>query len=100
MLKARDFVEAHLYDDEESVIQDALRHLLRARPTLRIELALHRYQTQDISLAKAAEIGGVSWAQMRDILSERGIQARLGPDTLEEAEQEVAALRITVQAQQ
>jgi len=60
---------------------------------LRIQLAVHRYQTEEISLAKAASLAGVSWAQMKDILVERGIQPRLGPETIEEAEEEVRALR-------
>jgi predicted HTH domain antitoxin len=93
MLRVRDFVEARLYVDEEAVIQDALRHLLRARADLRIQLAIHRYQTEEISLAKAASLAGVSWAQMKDILVERGIQPRLGPETIMEAEEEVEVLR-------
>jgi predicted HTH domain antitoxin len=93
MLKVRDFVAARIYDDEEAVIQDALRHLLRARTDLRTQLAVHRYQTEEISLAKAASLAGVSWAQMKDIWVERGIQPRLGPETIEEAEEEVEALR-------
>jgi predicted HTH domain antitoxin len=93
VLKARDFVEARLYKSEEDVIQDALRHLLRARPELRIQLAIHRYQSEELSLAKAASLAGVSWAQMKDILVERGVQPRLGPETLEDAEKEAQALR-------
>jgi predicted HTH domain antitoxin len=93
VLKARDFVEARLYVSEEDVIRDALRHLLRARPELRIQLAIHRYQSEELSLAKAASLAGVSWAQMKDILLERGVQPRLGPETLEEAEKEAQALR-------
>jgi predicted HTH domain antitoxin len=84
VLKARDFVEARLYNSEEDAIQDALRHLLRARPELRIQLAIHRYQTEQLSLAKAANLAGVSWAQLKDILLERDIQPRLGPETLED----------------
>jgi predicted HTH domain antitoxin len=99
VLKARDLVEARLYDTEEDVMQDALRHLLRARPELRIQLAVHRYQSEEISLAKAAGLAGVSWAQMKDILLERGIQPRLGVQTLEEAEKEAQALRDYFQAQ-
>jgi predicted HTH domain antitoxin len=93
MLKAKDFVKARLYDNEEDVIQDALRYLLRGRPELRIQLAIYRYQTEPISLAKAANLAGVSWVQMKEILLERGIQPRLGPETVEEAEAEVQALR-------
>jgi predicted HTH domain antitoxin len=98
VLKARDFVEARLYKSEEDVIQDALRHLLRARPELRIQLAIHRYQTEKLSLAKAASMAGVSWAQMKDILLERGVQPRLGPETLEEAAalMEAADLVLTI----
>jgi predicted HTH domain antitoxin len=92
MMKAQDFVKARLYRDEEDVIQDALRHLLRGRPDLRIQLAVHRYQTEDISLAKASNLAGVSWAQMKDILVEHGVQLRLGPETIAEAEEEVTAL--------
>ena len=40
MLSVRNFVDAHLYKDEETVIQDALRNLLRARPDLRVGLAI------------------------------------------------------------
>jgi predicted HTH domain antitoxin len=93
MLKVQDFVEAHLYQDEEMVIQDALRHLLRARPDLRIQLAVFRYQHDNISLAKAASLAGVSWAQMKDILLECGVSPRLGVETLEEAEHDIQVLR-------
>jgi len=93
MLRVQDFVDARLYDSEADVIQDALRHLLRSRGDLRIQLAVHRYQTEGISLAKAAGAAGVSWAQMKDILVEQGIEPRLGPETVEEARREVDALR-------
>ena len=93
MLEAEDFVEAQLYEDEEAVIQDALRHLLRARADLRLRLAVHRYETEEISLGKAANLAGLSWAQMKEVLVEHGVQPRLGPETLEDAQEEVDALR-------
>lgn len=92
-MKVRDLVEANLYEDEDAVIQDALRCLLRSRTDLRVRLAVHRYKTEDISLGKAAHLAGVSWAQMRDILVERGVALRLGPETMEEARDEVEVLR-------
>ncbi|MCA9922517.1 MAG: UPF0175 family protein [Anaerolineales bacterium] len=93
MLQVEDFVKANLYNSEEAVIQDALRHLLRSRPGLRIQIALYRYQHEELSLAKAAAIAGVSWAQMRDILLEQGLDPALGPTTLDEAQSEVDQLR-------
>jgi predicted HTH domain antitoxin len=83
----------------DDVIQDALRHLLRARGDLRVQLAVHRYQVEDISLAKAASLAGVSWAQMRDILMEQGIQPRLGPESLADALDEAQILRDYFEAQ-
>jgi predicted HTH domain antitoxin len=100
MFVAEDFVKANLYEDKEAVIQDALRHLLRGKPNLRIQMAIFRYQQEELSLAKAAEIAGVSWAQMRDILLEQGIDPALGPENLADAEAEVTALREYLATQQ
>ena len=56
MLRVRDFVEAQLYEDEEAVIQDALRHLLRADlRTRRTELrALQGELLERLEAARAA----------------------------------------------
>jgi len=91
--KVQQFIDAQLYPSDEAVIQDALRHLVRARPELRIQLAVFRYQNEDISLGKAASLAGVSWAQMKDILVEKGISPRLGVETLEEAKNDIQTLR-------
>jgi predicted HTH domain antitoxin len=82
-----------MHNSEEDVIQDALRHLLRTRPELCIQLAIHRYQTEKLSLTKAASLAGVSWARMKDILQGRDVQPRLGPETLEKAAKEAQSLR-------
>lgn len=92
-MTVKDLVAARIYSSEDEAMVDAMRHLLRARPDVRAQLAAHRYQTQEISLARAASEAGVSWAQMRDILLERGIEPRLGPEDLFQAEAEVAAVR-------
>ena len=93
MLELNTLVKAKLYPDDNAVLQDALRHLFRARPDLRIQVAIYRYQEEEISLAKAAALAGVSWAQMKDILLEKGIEPRLGHDNLADAEAEIQALR-------
>ena len=93
MFQVQDFVKARLYKSQDAVIQDALRHLLRSRPDLKIQLAVYRYQQESLSLAKTAELAGVSWWQMRDILLEQGIDPALGPSTVEEAQAEVDQLR-------
>lgn len=44
------------------------------------------------SLAKAAALAGISWERMWEILLSRGIQPRLGPETEEEALDEIKAM--------
>lgn len=90
--RTEDLVSAGLYEDEESVIQDAVRALLVERPQLRLEVAIHRYRTEDLSLAKAAALAGVSWERMREILLSRGARLRLGPETEAEALEEIESM--------
>ena len=90
--RTKDFVSAGLYEDENAVVQDAVRALLSERPQLRLEVAIHRYRAEEISLAKAAALAGVPWERMREILLSRGVQPRLGPETDEEAHEEIRAM--------
>jgi predicted HTH domain antitoxin len=92
MLNEQALVEARLYANRDAVIQDALRSLLHEKPQLRVELAVYRYQTEDISLAKAAHLAGISFDRMKALLVQRGVQLRLGPADEAEAREEVAAM--------
>ena len=92
MLQPQILVEARLYPNQEAVIQDAMRSLLQEKPQLRVELAIHRYQTEEISLAKAAHLAGLSFDRMKALLVQRGIQPRLGPADEAEAHEEIATM--------
>ncbi|MCI0692418.1 UPF0175 family protein [candidate division KSB1 bacterium] len=97
MIAVEDFVHSGIFKSREEVIRDALRHLTQAHPEYRTRLALYRYQKREISVGKAAELAGVSFEQMKEILVQRGIQPGLGPETLEEAKKEyetVVKLRV------
>ena len=91
-LSVKDLVDAKIYPNHEAVVQDALRSLFHERPQLRIELAVHSYQNQDISLAKAAHLARVSFDRMKEILVKRGIPLRLGPENVQEAGNEVQSM--------
>lgn len=92
MLEPEVLVRARLYPSEEAVIQDALRSLLQEKPQLRVELAVHQYQSEDISLGKAAHLAGLSYDSMKALLVGRGVQLRLGAVDEAEIEAEVQAL--------
>ena len=93
MINVQTLVDAHLYPTPEAAIEDALRALLRDKPQLRIELAIYRYRTEGISLAKAAYLAGVSFDRMKALLVERNIQPQLGPADTSEAQAEIAELQ-------
>jgi predicted HTH domain antitoxin len=92
-IQIQDLVDIQLYESQEQVVQDALRHLLLDRPDLRILVAIHRYRSDaELSLARAAAIGGVSQERMKEIIERHNIPLRLGPATVEEAHAEAATL--------
>lgn len=93
MIRAQDFVQAKLYESEQEVIAESIRCLLLVRPEMRIEIAIHQYQSGEISVGKAANVADVSFEQMKDILKSRGIVLQLGLETVEEAQEEIANLR-------
>ncbi len=82
-----------LYQSENDVIQDALEHLLQAHPDYRLKLAIYRYQTEEISIGKAAEIAGICWEDMRNALIKNGVKPRLAPESIEEARQDYLAIK-------
>ncbi len=92
-LNLKGLVGAGLYGSEDEVIHDALNCLLKDNPEYRLKLAIYRYQTEEISLGKAAEIAGLYWEDMRDVLIRNGIKPELGPENNEEAEKDYLTLR-------
>jgi predicted HTH domain antitoxin len=92
-VQLQELIQAGIYPDAESAVQAALRVLWQERPQVRIEVAVHRYRTEDLSVAKAAALAGVSFDRMKEILVEHGVALRLGPETLAEARADLAALK-------
>ena len=93
LVQTQDLVDARLYENEEQVIRDALRHLLSDRPDLRVSVAVHRYRTDEgLSLNQAAAIAGVSLERMKEILERYAVPLRLGPASIEEAKAEIATI--------
>ena len=87
-----------IYKSEEDFLHEALQEILKSNKELRIKLAIHRYQTEPISVGKAAEIAGVCWEDMKHILMQNGIRPRLGPQTIEEAREEILSTERIINA--
>lgn len=95
-VQPHDLVDAQLYANEQDVVKAALDYFLQHQPNLRLALAIHLYDRDDdkvVSLGRAAEIAGMTFWEMRDLLYDKGVRLRLGPETLEEALEEVETAR-------
>lgn len=67
-MQAQDLVDAGIYPDISTAVREALRILWQERPQVRIDVAIHRYVTEELSLAKAAALAGVSYNRMKEML--------------------------------
>lgn len=92
-INVQDLVDAGVFPDADAAMREALRVLWQERPGVRIDVAVYRYVNEPISIAKAAAIAGVAFDRMKEILAERGVELRLGPETIDEVRQEVETLR-------
>jgi predicted HTH domain antitoxin len=72
-------VQEGVYADQETLVQDALRALLRSKPELRKRMALALYKQRKASLARASEVAGVDQESFKELLREAGIQYRIEP---------------------
>lgn len=77
------------YGSIDEAVRDAFRTLLNAKPDLRTVAAIELYKEREVSLAKAAEIAGVTTIEFKDILADRGIKREAGSRTVEELEKGV-----------
>lgn len=75
-----DEVAALLDEDRSTVIRKALDEGLH---TLRVRLAIQRYQTGDVSMKQAARLAGVSLGEWFDIARKHNLTTQLTPEDLE-----------------
>jgi predicted HTH domain antitoxin len=78
-------VQEGIYENQEAVLQDAVRALLRSRPELCRRIALADYKQGKVSFARASEIAGVDQESFKELLREAGIDRYIEPagDALE-----------------
>ena len=86
-------IESGIYPDTDTAVREAVRILWQERPAIRINVAVHKYVTEQYSVAAAAALAGVPFDRMKEILAERGVALRIGPETVEEARSELLNLR-------
>ena len=91
-IKPKELVDLALYKDEQEVIDEGLRHILRSHPEYRVEIAIKRYKEEAVSLGKAADLAGISLEEMKEVLKSRGVALK-GPESRQEIKEDAKRAR-------
>ena len=95
-IKPKELVDLALYKDEQEVIDEGLRHILRSHPEYRVEIAIKRYKEEVVSLGKAADLAGISLEEMKEVLKSRGVALK-GPESRQEIKEDAKRAREVLQ---
>ncbi len=82
------YVMSGYFDNRSEFIREAVREFLEKLEENRMNIAIELYRKEKISLGKAAEISVVGYEKMKEILIEREIPVRRGPQTSDELRSE------------
>ena len=80
-----------LSEVEPALVDDFIGRLLEEDPEVREKLVVGAYLDGDINLGKAAELLGVSALELRQRFLKQGIPVRIGSESVEALQAEVAA---------
>ncbi len=69
-------IKTGYYDNRSEFIRDAVRLFLDQKPEIRLVAAIELYRADRITISRAAEIAGVPFEKMKDILNDEGILLR------------------------
>ncbi len=66
-------VKKGYYPSKSDLLKDAFRALLNTKAELRISLAIELYLKEKVSLARAAELAGMTTIEFKEVIAGRGI---------------------------
>ena len=85
-------VKTGRYPGKRELIEDAFRSLLRAKPELKMDVAIELYKKSEVSLSRASEICGLYIEDFKELLKEKGIKISVPSIPDEEVAKEVERL--------
>jgi len=91
-IKPKELVDLALYKDEQEVIEEGIRQILRSHPEYKIEIAIKRYKEEAVSLGKAADLAGISLEETKEVFKTRGVALK-GPESKEEIKEDTRQAR-------
>jgi len=95
-VKPNELVDLGLDENEQDVIDDGIRHILRAHPEYKIEIAIKKYKKEVVSIGKAANIAGTSLEDMKELLKNRGVALK-GLENIKEIQEDAERAKKAIQ---
>ena len=77
------FLVPKYYKSKAELLDEAVKLVLRSNQAIRLEMAINIYSRKKASLAKAAEIAGVTTPEFKEILAEKGYERVVEGDSIE-----------------
>jgi len=83
------FLIPRYFKNKSELLDEAVKLILRSNQAIRVELAVSLYVQEKVSLAKAAEISGVTTPEFKEILAEKGYKRVVEGDSIENIDQKI-----------
>lgn len=83
------FLIPRYFKNKSELLDEAVKLILRSNQAIRVELAVNLYVQEKASLAKAAEISGVTTPEFKEILAEKGYKRVVEGDSIEKIDQKI-----------
>ncbi len=85
-------VKKGYYPSKSDLLRDAFRALLNTKAELRISLAIELYLKEKVSLARAAELAGMTTIEFKEIMAGRGIMRKTEGKSVKEIDKKLKKL--------
>ncbi|VVB92889.1 Uncharacterised protein [uncultured archaeon] len=85
-------VKKGYYPSKSDLLRDAFRALLNTKAELRISLAIELYLKEKVSLARAAELAGMTTIEFKEVMAGRGIVRKTEGKSVKEIDKKLKKL--------
>lgn len=86
-------IEAGVFENESDAIRHAIREYFDENQQAKTAAAVALYEQREVTLGTAARLAGVNRFDMKEIIQEEGVELRIGPETVEQAQEEIENAR-------
>lgn len=85
-------VKKGYYPSKSDLLKDAFRALLNTKAELKVSLAIELYLKEKVSLARAAELAGMTTIEFKDVMAGRGIVRKTEGKSVKEIDKKLKKL--------